>query len=145
MKSKKAGIQRLVLLAAAAAAVACGDEEHKSGADMPERPTDLKVEPLTGGAHLTWKDNSDNESAFMVERVAGAEEFKSLATVPFDTVQYHDGTVTAGATFKYRVMAMPKDGGHSETTEYSNEATFVAPQAEVEPPPTPAGGAHAGH
>lgn len=145
MKSKCVAIQALVLLVASAAAVACGDDEHDSGAAMPKPPTDLKVEPLTGGAHLTWKDNSDNESAFMVERAAGTEAFKSLATVPFDTVQYHDGAVTPGGMFKYRVMAMPKDGGHSDKTEYSNEVTFVAPQAEPQLDPTPAGGAHAGH
>jgi hypothetical protein len=145
MKSKKAVIQGLLLLVASAAAVACGDDEDDSGAALPKRPTDLQVEPLTGGAHLTWKDNSDNESAFMVERAAGTEAFKSLATVPFDTIQYHDGAITPGGTFRYRVMAMPKEGGHSEKTEYSNEVTFVAPQAEVEPAPTATGGAHAGH
>lgn len=145
MKSKKGGIHGLVVLVASAAAIACGSEEHDGGTAVPKRPTDLQVEPLTGGAHLTWKDNSDNESAFMVERATGTEAFQSLATVPFDTVQYHDGTITPGGTFKYRVMAMPKQGGHSEKTEYSNEVTFVAQQGEVEPVPTAAGGAHAGH
>jgi hypothetical protein len=145
MKAKKAAIHGLVFLVASAAAIACSDAEHDAGADVPKRPTDLQVEPLTGGAHLTWKDNSDNESAFMVERAAGTQAFQSLATVPFDTVQYHDGTITPGGTFKYRVMAMPKEGGHSEKTEYSNEVTFVAPLAEAEPAPIATGGAHGGH
>jgi hypothetical protein len=145
MKSKRAAIHGLVLFVASAAAIACSDAEHDAGADLPKRPTDLQVEPRTGGAHLTWKDNSDNESAFMVERATGAESFQSLATVPFDTVQYHDGATTPGGTFTYRVMAMPKEGGHSEKTEYSNEVVFVAPPAEVEPAPTAAGGAHTGH
>ncbi|HEY8944708.1 MAG TPA: hypothetical protein VIM73_10620 [Polyangiaceae bacterium] len=76
----------------------------------------------------------------MVERADGTAAFQTLSTVPFDTVQYHDGAVTPGATYKYRVMAMPKEGGHSEATEYSNEVTFVAPEAETDPDPAPRAG-----
>ena len=146
MKPSTRAFTSLTLLVAAAIAVACGDQ-HEGDAPMamPSAPTDLRAEPLTGGAHLTWKDNSDNESAFMVERADGAAEFRTLGTVPFDTVQYHDGSITPGATYKYRVMAMPKEQGHSELTEYSNEVTFVAPAAEMMPDPLPAGGMHAGH
>ena len=36
--------------------------------DVVKAPSDLKAEPLDGGAHLTWKDNSDNEAEFMIER-----------------------------------------------------------------------------
>lgn len=143
MKSKRAAMYGLVMVASFAAG-ACSDSEHEAATDMPAPPSDLKAEPLTGGAHLTWKDNSDNESAFMVERAAGVEAFASLATVPFDAVQYHDGAVNPGATYRYRVMAMPKDGGHPGDSEYSNEVTFIAPAAE-QPAPTPAGGAHTGH
>lgn len=144
MKAKRAVMYGLAMVVAFAA-LACSESEHEAAADMPAPPSDLKVEPLTGGAHLTWKDNSDNESAFMLERAAGAEAFASLATVPFDAVQYHDGAVTPGATYRYRVMAMPKDGGHPADSEYSNEVTFIAPAAEVEPAPSAEGGAHSGH
>jgi hypothetical protein len=106
---------------------ACGDDMDMDGSSLPKKPTDLKLEPLSGGAHLTWKDNSNDESAFMVERAAGAAKFETLATLPFDTVQYHDAAITSGTTYKYRVMAMPKEGGHSDKTEYSNEVEFAAP------------------
>jgi hypothetical protein len=127
MKRNKAVITGSLLVFATTLAVACGDDMDMDGSNMPKKPTELNVAPVAGGAHLTWKDNSDNESGFMVERAVAAAEFQSLITVPFDTVQYHDAAVTAGTTYKYRVMAMPKEGGHSEKTEYSNEVEFVAP------------------
>lgn len=93
---------------------------------MPNPPSDLKVEESSGGAHLTWKDNSDNEASFMIERMVGSAAYMQLTSVPFDTTAYHDPTLAAG-TYKYRVMAMPKDGSHASDTKYSNEVTFTAP------------------
>ena len=99
------------------------------GMDMstPNPPTGLTAEMLSGGAHLTWKDNSDNEASFMIERMVGSTPYAELATVPFDTTAYHDANLAAG-TYMYRVMAMPKDGTHaSGTTKYSNEVTLTIP------------------
>ena len=107
-----------------------GDTESGSTTVTVAAPTSLKAEPVDGGAHLTWKDNSDNESEFMIERMdhGGDAQWSTLATVPFDTAQYHDATVKAGTTYMYRVMAMPKSGEHKDG-KYSNEVTFVAPAA----------------
>jgi hypothetical protein len=107
-----------------------GDTESGPSTMSVDAPTGLKAEPLDGGAHLTWKDNSDNESEFMIERMdhGGDGQWSTLATVPFDTAQYHDGAVMAGTTYMYRVMAMPKSGEHKDG-KYSNEVTFVAPSA----------------
>lgn len=99
------------------------------GMDMstPNPPSELKVEALSGGAHLTWKDNSDNEASFMVERMMGSAAYGELTSVPFDTTAYHDPNLASG-TYKYRVMAMPKDGTHATgTNKYSNEVTFTTP------------------
>jgi hypothetical protein len=93
---------------------------------MPNPPTDLKVEALSGGAHLTWKDNSSNEASFMIERMMGTNAYAEIATVPFDTTAYHDANLAAG-TYMYRVMAMPKDGAHGTDTKFSNEVTITLP------------------
>jgi len=93
---------------------------------MPNPPSELKAEAASGGAHLTWKDNSDNEASFMIERKAGTAAYTQLATVPFDTTAYHDANVATGM-YMYRVMAMPKDGTHGTSTKYSNEVTLAAP------------------
>ncbi|MDX2054621.1 MAG: fibronectin type III domain-containing protein [Polyangiaceae bacterium] len=107
--------------AAAFITVACGMD--MSNNMMPNAPSELSAMELGGGAHLTWKDNSDNESQFMLERKAGAAEFAVVSTLPFNTVQYHDAPLTAGVTYAYRVMAMGKEA--AEHNNYSNVVTFA--------------------
>jgi hypothetical protein len=100
-----------------------------SGANLPAAPTELKVEYLGGGGHCTWKDNSDNESQFMIERKPMVGAFAIVGTVPFNTVLYHDAPVTSGMTYVYRIMAMPMQSGHGgeHVGSYSNEATLTVP------------------
>jgi hypothetical protein len=100
--------------------VACSNDSHNGG---PNAPSDLMVEALSGGAHVTWKDNSDNETEFMIERKDAGASYAAIGTVPFDTVAYHDGTVEAGKTYTYRVTAM-NGTAHSAP---SNEVDFTAP------------------
>jgi len=101
--------------------VACTGDESKS---PPAAPSNLTAEPLLGGAHLTWKDNSDNETQFMILRkeMTGGADFTAIAVIPFNTSVYHDAPLSSGKTYLYRVMAHG-DAGSSE----SNEATVTMP------------------
>ena len=83
----------------------------------PDAPEQLEVAAVTGGAHLTWADASDDENEYAIERKNAAGTFEELATVPFDVVQYHDGTATTG-TWIYRVGAR-NDEGESWSPEVS--------------------------
>lgn len=116
--SKLGAVLVFVLMASAG----CGMDDM-----MPNPPTELKVVELQGGAHATWKDNSDNEGGFMLERKVGTGAFATYKSLDFNTTQFHDTDVKAGVTYGYRVMAMPKTGGHSADAKYSNEATFSLP------------------
>jgi hypothetical protein len=53
---------------------------------------------LSGGAHLTWKDNTNNETQFMIQRkeMGSTAAYATVASPPFDTSQYHDAPLTAG-------------------------------------------------
>lgn len=103
-------------------ASACGSEGHGGGAG-PAAPSNLRASLVSGGAHLQWDDNSDDETEFVVMRRAmSATSYESVATVPFNTVQYHDAAVTAGTTYLYHVMAMNEDGENA-----SNEIMFTVP------------------
>lgn len=106
---------------------ACGgddaDDDGGGGDGVPAAPSGLAVEELEGGAHVTWTDNSDNETQFMLMRKDPGGDYEIIASPPFDTTQYHDAVLTAATTYTYMVMAM-NDAGESEG---SNEVEFTAP------------------
>lgn len=111
------------VLAATFALAACASDATDPVA-APAAPTMLSAAALGGGAHLTWTDNSDNETEFMIMRmeVGTDADYKTLASVPFNSTQYHDAPLTPGKSYMYMVMAM-NDGGETN----SNEITFAAP------------------
>ncbi len=113
------------LLAVPTLACSVGDDDGGGEDPLPAAPSGLAIEELEGGAHLTWTDNSDNETQFMIMRmdVTGGGDYTAVATPPFDTVSYHDAVLTSGNTYMYMVMAM-NDAGMSDE---SNEAEFTAP------------------
>lgn len=95
--------------------LACDSVDDAGG--PPEAPTDLAVAAVTGGAHLTWVDASDDEDEFIVERKAEGGTFAAIDSVPFDTTQHHDATATTG-TWVYRVAAS-NDAGEAWSSEVS--------------------------
>ena len=86
----------------------------------PQAPSDLTAERLSDGSvRLYWKDFSDNEEFFVIERSVGAEEpFVEIARVSANDVyqeaSYLDNDATAGG-YIYRVKAV-NDGGSSAYT-----------------------------
>jgi hypothetical protein len=84
-----------------------------------DAPSQLQAGPLGGGVHLTWRDNSQAEQRFEIERKESGASFALLDTVPFDTALYHDANVTLGVEYTYRVRAQLESG----YSAYSNEAS----------------------
>ena len=109
---------RLRLVALSVLFGACASDDPAG----PAAPTNLAVSALGAGAHLTWKDNSSDESEFVIMRKTGSEAMTELARVPFNGTTYHDEPITAGTTYVYMIVAT---GEHGESE--SNQATFVAP------------------
>jgi hypothetical protein len=104
--------------------LACGGDDGGSGS-VPAAPTNLTGSVLSGGAHLTWTDNSDNETDFMIMRkeMGSTAGFASIAMPPFNTTTYHDAPLTAGKTYVYMVHAV-NDAGDSQP---SNEVMVAIP------------------
>jgi hypothetical protein len=98
---------------------ACGSE-HGDADAPPAAPSGLAISNVSGGAHLTWADNSDNEDHFMIMRKAGTAAYDDVGMVNFNITQYHDGSVTAGTTYTYQIMAMNSKGEAG-----SNEVMFT--------------------
>lgn len=80
---------------------------------------------------LTWSDNSDNETNFVIERcdqvhfAPGAEKtmasctgkWQIIATVSANTTTYTDDTAAANSSYIYRVKATNHRGGSGYTQE----------------------------
>ena len=72
--------------------------------------------------NLTWDDNSDNESSFIIERGSDNTSFTQLATVDANINYYTDTNFTLGQTYYYRVKATNEFGDSS----YTNTASIYA-------------------
>ena len=89
---------------------------------LPAAPTALTYTLGTNPirARLTWRDNAIDETNFVVERSINGGAFTTLATVGAlqgtGTRTYTDGTILAGNTYAYRVMAVNLVG----SSAYSN-------------------------
>ena len=80
----------------------------------PAAPTNLAANaPDSSTVNLTWTDNSNNESGFIIERKTGSGgTYAQIAMVGANVTSYADQSVTAATTYFYRVRAM-NDAGAS--------------------------------
>jgi hypothetical protein len=75
--------------------------------------------PSSLAVTLAWTDNSTNETGFVIERAASISgPWTQAGSVPANTTNYADTTVSCGASYYYRVKAY-NDAGSSD---YSNVA-----------------------
>jgi FtsP/CotA-like multicopper oxidase with cupredoxin domain len=91
----------------------------------PAAPTGLTTLRLFGRqVRLRWRDNSLNETGFVVQRSNNGGAFFTLATLgpnPFTgNVTYIDATVAPGNRYSYRVAAVNEKG----MSAFSNTATI---------------------
>jgi hypothetical protein len=99
------------------------DGTTAAAVEPPAAPTDLTASLLEGGAHLNWKDASDDEDNFILEKkAAGDADFSMVIELPFDSVTYHDNDVIAATMYTYRVKAINAAG-----ESISNEAMIQIP------------------
>ena len=68
--------------------------------------------------HLTWTDNSDNETGFVIERsLTSSMGFTEIHTAGAGVVEYYDQTVDPGTTYYYRIKAVNATHSSIYTTE----------------------------
>jgi fibronectin type 3 domain-containing protein len=97
---------------------------------IPAAPTDLKAELVgTSTAHLTWSDNSTEETGFEIERKRGTGSFALRARVGGNATSWDDQELDLNSTYTYRVRAT----NAGATSGYTNEAKTTTP------PPIPEG------
>lgn len=101
--------------------------------DVPtESPSDLTANAVSQTQiDLTWQDNSDDESAYHVERSDG-DNWIEVAVLASNTTSYQDTAVTCSTTYSYRVRAYRSDSDSfslysDETTASTLGCTLMAP------------------
>jgi len=87
---------------------------------VPTAPSNLTAKrEKNGQVTLTWKDNSNNETAFQVERSTDGSVFTVLAAIAPNTTKYKDAGAQKGQTYYYQVAAKNNVG----LSPYSNVVT----------------------
>lgn len=89
----------------------------------PSEPTTLTA-TITGPTqvNLTWKDNSTNETGFIIERKISSGSFQEIARVGANVTNFTDQNLTSNTTYIYRILAYNKAGN---SLRYSNEASIT--------------------
>ncbi|MDD5430681.1 MAG: fibronectin type III domain-containing protein [Candidatus Pacebacteria bacterium] len=84
-------------------------------------PTGLKTFSVSyGQINLSWKDNSNNENGFKIERKMNYNgNYSVIATVGINATSFNDVNIMASGQYYYRVCAFNSIG----TSGYSNEAS----------------------
>jgi hypothetical protein len=90
---------------------------------LPNAPSSLKATALSlGRVSLSWKDNSNNEDGFQIERRTGSTgTWQLIATVTANTKSYTDTSTARRTTYNYRVRAFNAAG----SSAYSNQVTVT--------------------
>ncbi len=98
----------------------------------PEPPSELRVE-ATSPSEITisWRDNSTEEEAFLLERRGPDEEdFTPFDPLPANTTSWEDGDLAPRSTYAYRIRARNAEGSYSSYAGPAEDRTW---------PPRPAG------
>lgn len=87
-------------------------------------PTRLMVTGSSfGQIGLSWRDNADNETGYVIERKTAGSEFAPVDTTAASVTVYTDNTVTDTSRYYYRVRGINASG----TSGYSNTVSSSAP------------------
>ena len=86
-----------------------GDQGHTPDAPSFYRITAVNSEP-NRGLSITIKDNSDNETGFILEKSLDGSVYYSLATLSVDQTQYVDWGLDMSTSYYYRVCAVNANG-----------------------------------
>ncbi|MBN1672631.1 MAG: fibronectin type III domain-containing protein, partial [Kiritimatiellae bacterium] len=95
--------------------------------DPPAAPSGLAAAPtVSGGIHLSWNDNSHDETAFKIDRRrSGESAWLRVATLGGNTSLWTDTGLAPETTYTYRVKA-GNAGGDSAYAPAADATTFGA-------------------
>lgn len=96
----------------------------------PAAPSNLTAKAVAyNQINLSWKDNSNNELGFKIQRKKAGGTFSTIKTVGRNVTSYKDKSVSANTTYYYRVRAYNVNGNSS----FSNTASATTPPKPAPP------------
>ncbi len=99
--------------------------------DLPAAPTGLSITSLlTNKVSVAWKDNSNNESGFRIQRKEGATgTFADIRTTVANVTAYtdNDKTLKDGTSYSYRVCAKNSAGDSAYSEVVSGVTALKKP------------------
>lgn len=102
---------------------------YSNNVAIPQAPSNLIASTLGDRINLSWTDNASNEDGFEVFRSDNySGNYKKIATLNPNTVNYIDNSVTAPATFWYRIRTFNNNGTSALCREDSSQ-TYMNPPA----------------
>ncbi len=94
---------------------------------VPAMPSGLTAVALSPAeVQLTWSDNSEGESGFLVERSIGNDSWLVIATAGADTTVYYDHKASMQTVHRYRVRAFNLLGTEMFTSQATEPADVMA-------------------
>jgi len=96
----------------------------------PNDPSNLTAAAVSSSQiNLTWKDNSNNETGFKIERKTGAGgTYSQIGTVGANATAYSSTGLTGNTTYYYRVISYSAAGNSNYCAE-ANATTLPLPPA----------------
>lgn len=117
----------------------CSDPSGEAAATTPAPvgppapPSGLRAEAVSANRiDLTWKDESDDEEEFRIERRKGADPWREAGTTAADDTAFSDRGLEPSTTYSYRVRACNAAG-------CSGPSSGVSARTLVGDPPPPDG------
>ncbi len=94
--------------------------ERQVGPTIPLAPSNLAASGGDSLVSLTWTDNSDNESGFIIQRsTTSGNGFTTITTTAADATSYSDTGLAAGTEYFYQVIATNAAGDSAASSEAS--------------------------
>ncbi len=94
----------------------------------PNLPTNLKARAVSKSQiNLSWTDNSDNETDFLVQRSTDGAAWQSIGIASANDTSYNDYGLQDSTTYFYRVRAEDWNGS-SNFTDTAEATTLVSRQ-----------------
>jgi plastocyanin len=95
-------------------------QDDDSGPTAPAAPSNLAATGVSDSdIQLTWKDNSNNETAFRIESKTGSSSYSQVASPPANSTGATISGLQAATAYTFRVRA----ANGSANSAFSNEAT----------------------